>query len=215
MRNDGRLWVYKQIVVGSGVNAWDALYLYRNGNTNGYTVGMLFYLKDSAGSWEQYADIAGVIYDNTAGFEAGYLRFRAKYGGSMASSMIVYGGDRDFTGSLDSGTSVSVANLYYLSQTAGSRYELKENIVDADENVLSGLLDDISLKFYNFKGNPKKHVGFVIEELAKKHPELDFLIVRDSEGRPIGYNPDELVMCLIAKIKKLEREIKELRRNLK
>lgn len=107
-------------------------------------------------------------------------------------------------------SSVSVYHLYYDQITASpSSEKMKDNIVEADINLLSGYLDSVVPKNFVKKRRPnKQEVGIVAEDL----PEI--ARTYDPDGKLAGYRPDVVMILMLAKLKTLQTEVNMLKTQL-
>ena len=88
---------------------------------------------------------------------------------------------------------------------------LKDDIVNISKNKTNNLLELKPTQF-NFKLDLKKniHYGFIAEDLEKIYPEL----VKDSENGYKKVNYLELIPLIISKMKEMQDEIDELKKQL-
>ena len=116
IRSDGK--------VGIGVNSPTArlhllasdgqgLRMYRDGNFNTWGIAQFFALNNSSGVATDYAQVSGVISDNTAGAEKGVLAFYTRNLGTLAERMRVHS-----NGNVTIGTATPVS--YKLHVEGGS-----------------------------------------------------------------------------------------------
>jgi hypothetical protein len=111
----------------------------------------------------------------------------------------------------DSNTTLYLSNVVIDSQYSHSDKNLKNNIVDIPEDKTDGLLDLNPIQ-YSFKLDSKKnlHYGFIAQDLEKIYPEL----VKDSEKGYRKVNYIELIPLIISKMKDMQNEIDELKKQL-
>src|SRR5215471_3473614 len=108
------------------------------------------------------------------------------------------------------GNQIVWPNGSYISGNAGyvqgSQENLKENIVDiSDSNCLAQVLDPrMGVKSYNWPGDSRESLGFVVEDVAQVLPNY---VIRDDKDIPTGYVPQELVALLWGAVRELNARI--------
>ena len=86
---------------------------------------------------------------------------------------------------------------------------LKNNIIDIPEDKTNSLLN-LNPTQFTFKSDAKKyiHYGFIAQDLERIYPEL----VKDSEKGYRKVNYLELIPLIISKMKDMQNEIDELKK---
>ena len=212
--NLGNIWADGKGTIGYQYDASeDVLDLYRATNTAGDKCVIKFNMKDSDNVYVPYARIKTEILSNVAGSHEGQLFINVARSGTTYKAIIIYPRNSDQTSNIDGSTSVSIYNLYSVNPSLSSARRFKENIRDIDDLTnLAKVFDVIKLKKFRFKGTSFDKIGIIVDDIVEALPELDFLVVKDEEGKPMAYRLDELIMILIAKIKILENEINKLKK---
>lgn len=100
---------------------------------------------------------------------------------------------------------ITCDSFYSKSINTPSDIRLKENIVDY-KNTNSIL--DLNVKQFNYINNPKTQIGFIAQDVQKLFPEL---VEADSNGF-LGIKETKLVYLLLDEVKKLRKEIDELKK---
>ena len=112
----------------------------------------------------------------------------------------------------DSTTTLYLNDVVIGNITMPSDRNLKDNIINLPEDKTGSLLD-LNPTQFTFKSDAKKktHYGFIAQDLEKVYPEL----VKDSEKGYRKVNYLELIPLIISKMKDMQNEIDELKKQLK
>jgi len=107
--------------------------------------------------------------------------------------------DNNNTGALNSGTSVSVYKLYYVSLSSASRLDYKENIQEFGFDALDTIR---RLRFYKFtwKLDGRQDFGLIADYVADIDPNL---VSRDSSDKIVGLDMNKLVLYSLRGIQQL------------
>jgi hypothetical protein len=94
-----------------------------------------------------------------------------------------------------------------------SSLKWKTNIEDIEKNIDTSKIYDLNPVTYNsVNGDPKEtHIGLIAEDVDKLFPEL---VPKDEEGNPSSVKYSLLSVVLIAELKKLKKEIDDLKSKL-
>ena len=97
--------------------------------------------------------------------------------------------------------------IYATSFTASSDYRLKENIKDwaPQKSIL-----DLQIKEFDFKDSKSHHIGCIAQDLQEICPE----IVYEGDDGYLGIEESKLVYLLLDEVKKLKKEIEELKKGV-
>ena len=111
----------------------------------------------------------------------------------------------------DSITPIYLSNLIVDNISMISDKNLKNNIISIPENKTKSLFE-INPTQFTFKSDIKKkiHYGFIAQDLEKIYPEL----VKDSEKGYRKVNYIELIPLIVSKMKDMQDEINELKKQL-
>lgn len=111
------------------------------------------------------------------------------------------------------GNQIVWPNGSYISGNAGyvqgSQRALKNGIVTLKDSDLLNKVSDPSLPVssYYWEGETKPNVGFIADDIAKVLPNN---IVRNENGEPNGYNPQELTAILWGAVRELSKKVTTL-----
>lgn len=103
-----------------------------------------------------------------------------------------------------SSTKISPVCVVTQSYYATSDRRLKENIKPFN---YSKPITDIEVKEFNFKGDENKTIGIIAQDLQEIYPEL----VHKNENGYLSIQEDKLVYLLLEEVKKLKKEVNELK----
>jgi len=111
----------------------------------------------------------------------------------------------------DQTTPIYLSNLIVDSLNISSDKNLKNDIINIPEDKIKSLFE-INPTQFTFKSDPKKniHYGFIAQDLEKIYPEL----VKDSEKGYRKVNYIELIPLIVSKMKDMQNEINELKKQL-
>ena len=111
----------------------------------------------------------------------------------------------------DTNTPIYLSNVVIDNLTSFSDKNLKNDIIDIPKNKTNNLLH-LNPTQFTFKLDLKKriHYGFIAQDLEKIYPEL----VKDSEKGYKKVNYLELIPLIISKMKEMQDEIDELKKQL-
>jgi hypothetical protein len=112
---------------------------------------------------------------------------------------------------VDQTTPIYLSNLIVDSLNISSDKNLKNDIINIPEDKIKSLFE-INPTQFTFKSDPKKniHYGFIAQDLEKIYPEL----VKDSEKGYRKVNYIELIPLIVSKMKDMQNEINELKKQL-
>lgn len=111
------------------------------------------------------------------------------------------------------GNQIVWPNGSYISGNAGyaqgSNPTLKLNAAPAPDEALLGLVADprMAVQTYLWADNPNpraRNIGFMADDVATVLPDH---VIRDSDGRPSGYNPQELATILWGAVRALNAKV--------
>ena len=92
---------------------------------------------------------------------------------------------------------------------------LKTNIDSLDDNKIDNILNLNPIRYnYNYDKEKKIHFGFTAQEVEEYYPELinDNFYYEDNTYKTINYI--ELIPIMLSKIKKMQNEIDDLKKNM-
>jgi hypothetical protein len=112
---------------------------------------------------------------------------------------------------IDQNTPIYLSNLIVDNISMISDKNLKSDIINIPENKTKSLFE-INPTQFTFKSDIKKkiHYGFIAQDLEKIYPEL----VKDSEKGYRKVNYIELIPLIVSKMKDMQDEINELKKQL-
>jgi len=111
----------------------------------------------------------------------------------------------------DQSTTLYLSDVVISNFSSFSDRNLKDNIINLPEDKTHSLLD-LNPTQFTFKTDAKKniHYGFIAQDLERIYPEL----VKDSEKGYRKVNYIELIPLIISKMKDMQNEIDELKKQL-
>lgn len=130
----------------------------------------------------------GSTLNNTAGYLV-YMKSNYTYGQTYTNSNI----------KIDSSNYINATGF-----NATSDKRLKENIKDF--NTVQSILD-LPIKRFDYIDGPKNQIGCLAQDLQKLYPEL---VTEDEKGY-LSVKESKLVYLLIDEVKKLKKEVEELK----
>jgi hypothetical protein len=87
--------------------------------------------------------------------------------------------------------------------TVSSSIKYKENVADITEEE-SGVLDSLRPVSFNYKGQTKKTLGLIAEEVEQCYPEM---CVYDADGELLTVDYSRLAILLIKEVQRLKKKI--------
>jgi hypothetical protein len=87
--------------------------------------------------------------------------------------------------------------------TVSSSIKFKENVVDITEEE-SGILDSLRPVSFNYKGQTKKTLGLIAEEVEHCYPEM---CVYDVDGKLLTVDYSQLAILLLKEVQRLKKRI--------
>ena len=83
-----------------------------------------------------------------------------------------------------------------------------------DEHV-KDFINGIDVKSFNYIGNDEPQIGVMAQDILAKSPELAKALVTEDENGYYGVKTSDLVFPLIIAVQRLQKEIDELKKNMK
>lgn len=111
------------------------------------------------------------------------------------------------------GNQIVWPNGSYISGNAGyvqgSQRALKEGVVPVPDSELIAKVADpgMVVSSYNWPEDTRQSIGFMAEDVAAVLPNY---VIRDEEGLPVGYNPQELTAILWGAVRDLNARVQTL-----
>ena len=111
----------------------------------------------------------------------------------------------------DTNTTLYLSDVVISNLSSFSDRSLKDNIINLPEEKTQCLLH-LNPTQFTFKSDAKKniHYGFIAQDLERIYPEL----VKDSEKGYRKVNYIELIPLIISKMKEMQNEIDELKKQI-